>query len=293
MARPQYKETMEVRTALDFGLKSGDIPRYWMANDPYKTRVMDAVQATFPDGERYFIAAVRAFRDRIKDPELLAAVKDFMLQEGQHGQVHTEYNRWLESQGLNIEAFTQHTKKIANRRLEKFSAEYNIALTSALEHFTAMMAELFFAEKSVLEGADERMRALFAWHAIEEMEHKSVAFDVMQKVAKVGYAQRTLAMTHATIAFSLYTLIAPGYMLKMDGLSLRERVAIRLKGTAWMLGPRKGLLFRLLPMIGSYYRPGFHPTDLKTVHNYAAWVEAFAAHGDPIEAGEAMYAAAT
>ncbi len=292
MARREYKEKIEVRKSLEFGLNTDELPRYWMANDPYKTRVFDAVQASFPDGERYFIAAVRAFREGIKDPELKAAVKDFMLQEGQHGQVHTDYNNWLKRQGINIDAFTRHTKDITSRRLKNMSPEYNIAMTAALEHFTAMMAELFFAEKSVMEGADERLRALFAWHAVEEMEHKSVAFDVMQKVAKVGYARRTLAMTHATVAFSAYTLIAPLYMLKMDGFSLRERVRIGLKGTAWLLAPRNGLFFRLLPMIASYYQPGFHPTQQKSVHNYQAWINAFAEDGDPIHAGEAMYAAA-
>ncbi|MDL5452834.1 metal-dependent hydrolase, partial [Escherichia coli] len=79
-----------VRTGLDFGLSADDIPKYWMAGDPYRTRVMDAIQASFPDGERYFISSVRAFRNRIQDPELLQAVKDFTMQEGQHGQVHTE-----------------------------------------------------------------------------------------------------------------------------------------------------------------------------------------------------------
>lgn len=292
MGRPAYKEEMQVRKSLDFGLGTDDIPRYWMAGDPYKTRVFDAVQATFPDGERYFIAAVRAFREGIKDPKLREAVRDFMLQEGQHGQVHTDYNRWLESQGIDIEAFTRHTKNVANRRLKKRSAEYNIALTAALEHFTAMMAELFFADKSVMEGADERLRALFAWHAIEEMEHRSVAFDVMQQVAGVGYARRTLAMTHATLSFTAYTMIAPWFMLKMDGFSLGERLSMGLKNSSWMLSPRRGVLFRLLPMIASYYRPGFHPEQQKAVHNYAAWIAAFAESGDPIAAGEAMYAAA-
>ncbi len=292
MAQRKYKEKMEVRKSLDFGLKTDELPRYWMNNDPYKTRVFDAVQATFPDGERYFIAAVRAFRDGIQDPQLRAAVKDFMLQEGQHGQVHTDYNRWLQSQGIDIEAFTRHTQRVTNRRLKAMSPEYNIAMTAALEHFTAMMAELFFAEKSVMEGADKRLRALFAWHAVEEMEHRSVAFDVMQKVAGVGYARRTLAMTHATVAFTAYSLIAPYFMLKMDGFSLRERLAMGLKGTAWMLSPRKGLFVRLLPMIASYYKPGFHPDQQQAVHNYQAWIQAYAKDGDPIGAGDAMYAAA-
>ena len=292
MARREYQEQIVVRKDLDFGLDAEDIPRYWMAGDAFKTRVFDAVQATFPDGERYFISAVRAFRDRITNPTLLQAVKDFTLQEGQHGQVHTRYNARLKRQGINVDAFTRHTRRITEERLKNLSAEYNVAMTAALEHFTAMMADLFFAEKAVLEGADPRVRAMFAWHAIEEMEHKAVAYDVMQQVAGVGYGMRVTAMTHATLAFSLFTVIAPWHMLKMDGFTTRERVKLYAKGLPWLMGPRKGVLGRLLPMVASYYRPGFHPNHLPTVHNYQAWVDAFVASGDPMAAAEAMHQAA-
>ncbi|MDP1776510.1 MAG: metal-dependent hydrolase, partial [Moraxellaceae bacterium] len=159
-------------------------------------------------------------------------------------------------------------------------------------HFTAMMADLFFAEKEMLEGADPRVRAMLAWHAIEEMEHKSVAYDVMQQVAGVGYLTRVAAMTHATGSFTLFTLVAPWYMLGMDGFSVSERIKLYRENLAWLAGPRKGMLGRLLPMIASYYRPGFHPEHLPSVHNYSAWLEAFERTGDTLVAAEAMYAAA-
>ncbi|MFX6099865.1 metal-dependent hydrolase, partial [Acinetobacter baumannii] len=181
------------------------------------------------------------------------------------------YNERLRRQGINIDAFTRHTRAMCDGRLQKLSPEYNVALTAALEHFTAMMADLFFAEKEVLEGADPRVRAMFAWHAIEEMEHKAVAYDVMQKIAGVGYLTRVTAMTHATLSFSLFTLVAPWIMLGMDGHSVPERVKLYSKGLGWLMGPRKGVFGRLLPMIASYYRPGFHPNHLPTVHNYEAW----------------------
>ena len=292
MAKPEYQEEIVVRKNLDFQLDSEDIPRYWMAGDAFKTRVFDAVQSSFPDGERYFISAVRAFRDRITDPVLIQAVKDFTMQEGQHGQVHTHYNERLRRQGILIDAFTQQTKEVTENRLKTMSPEYNIAMTAALEHFTAMMADMFFAEKEMLDGADPRVRAMFAWHAIEEMEHKAVAFDVMQKVANVDYGTRILAMTHATLAFSFFSAIAPWHMLKMDGYTTRQRVALYAKGLPWLLGPRKGVFGRLLPMIASYYKPGFHPNHVPTVHNYQAWLEAFVTTGDPMKAAEAMYHAA-
>ncbi|MGJ8686402.1 MAG: metal-dependent hydrolase [Spongiibacteraceae bacterium] len=292
MSKPEYKEPIIVRKNLDFGLNADDIPNYWMAGDAYKTRVMDSVQSSFPDGERYFISTVRAFRDQIEDPALRHEVKDFMSQEGQHGIVHTDFNARLQRQGIAIDKFTANAKAVSDKRLQRYSPGYNVALTAALEHFTAMMADLFFAEKTMLAGADHRVRAMFAWHAVEEMEHKAVAFDVMQKVAKVGYFKRILAMTHATLSFTLFTLIAPWFMLGMDGHSTSTRLKMYAKNLGWLLGPRKGIFGRMLPMILKYYQPGFHPNHIPSVHNYPDWANSYSKEQDPIAAGEEMYAAA-
>lgn len=291
MSSTENNPAITVRKQLDFGLAGDDIPQYWLAGDAYKTRVVDAVQATFPDGERYFISSVAAFRPQIKDPELLRQVKEFTMQEGEHGRVHKDYNERLKRQGLNMDAFTTHVKAVGDRRQRFYSAKYNLALTAALEHFTAMMAELFFAEKTLMKGADSRPRAMLAWHAIEEMEHRAVAFDVMQKVAGVGYIQRCLAMTQATFVLMLFTTVAPWIMLGTDGHSIRKRFALYTRGLPWIFG-RRGFFTRLVPMLCQYYRPSFHPNQMPTVHNYEHWLSSYSESGDPVQAGEAMYAAA-
>lgn len=293
MAKQEHKEDIIVRKGLDFGFSGDDIPKYWLDNDPFKSRMIDAVQATFPDGERYFITTVQAFRNQIDDPKLLEEVKDFSIQEGQHGIVHTEYNQRLSRQGIAIDGFLSHVQKINEVRLKRYSPGYNVAITAALEHFTAMMADLFFARKGMLAGADERVRAMLAWHAIEEMEHKAVAFDVMTKVAKVGYFRRCLAMMHISFSFTLYTIISPWFMLKMDKISFGKRVKIYAKGLLWMAHPSKGIFFRLTKMLLPYYKPSFHPTEIESVHNYQDWLDAYDEDQDPVKASEAMYSAAT
>ncbi|HCO08203.1 MAG TPA: metal-dependent hydrolase, partial [Acinetobacter ursingii] len=82
-AHVQYQVDPVVRSKLDFKLE--DVPRFWFAGDPFRTRVFDALSLTFPDGERYFIECVRLFRDKIQDPDLQARVADFIKQEAQHG----------------------------------------------------------------------------------------------------------------------------------------------------------------------------------------------------------------
>lgn len=292
MSEYTHKESMRVRMGLDFGFDANDIPKYWLAGDAFKTRMMDTVQATFPDGERYFISTVQAFKDEITDPAMKKEVRDFSMQEGQHGKVHTDFNRHLDRQGIDTRVVTNYIEKISARRLKWFSARYNVALTAAFEHFTAMMADLFFAEKSILTDADPRVRAMMAWHAIEEMEHRAVAFDVMQKVAKVGYFQRVLAMTHATCAFVLVSSLLTWAMLRMDGYSRWQCLRLSLSATGWLLTPGRGIIARLLPMVARYYKPGFHPNDVPAVHNYDAWLSGYSEAADPLQAAEAMWAAA-
>lgn len=290
MGKTLYREKIVPRKDLDFEL-NGDIPRFWLDNDPFKTRVFDGVQMTFPDGERYFISSVRNYKADIQDPELLQEVKDFMMQEGQHGKVHSDYNDRLRRQGLPVDKMLAIAKKVLNRRLTKLPRSYNIAMTAALEHFTAMMAETFFAKKEVMANADPRVRSMLAWHAIEEMEHKAVAFDVMQKIGKVGYGVRALAMVHAIFAFSMHTFLSTWFLLKCDGFTGWQRIKIFVKGLAWLFGP-KGVYTSLIPGLLAYFKPSFHPWQTRTVHNYPVWLETFNQTGDAMLAGEAMYQSA-
>ncbi|ECE6726494.1 metal-dependent hydrolase, partial [Salmonella enterica subsp. enterica] len=195
-AHVQYQVDPVVRSKLDFKLE--DIPRFWFAGDPFRTRVFDALSLTFPDGERYFIECVRLFRDKIQDPDLQARVADFIKQEAQHGIAHDKMNQLMKEQGMPVEQFTTTLKKIFRFELTKRSPQYNIAMTAAAEHLTALMAETFYSKKATLQEVHPYVRALLAWHSIEEMEHRDVAFDVMQQVGEVPEATRKFALAITT-----------------------------------------------------------------------------------------------
>lgn len=278
------------RENIDFGLDTS-IPRYWYANDPYKTRVMDGMQLYFPEGERYFITSVRPFREQISDPILAKHVKDFTRQEGQHGIAHTHFNQLLRDQGMPVDEMLAMQKKRNNFWLTRFSQEFNLALTGAFEHFTALLAEGFFSRKQVMEGADPRVKALFAWHAIEEMEHKAVVFNVMTTVAKVGYLKRSAAMIYATLEMTFETYRSTDVLLKADGFSWLERKRMFFAHLPWMYG-RNGVFSSFSGMILAYLKPGFHPDDIPVVHNYPDWIQAYERTGDPGQACDALIAAA-
>jgi len=152
------------------------------------------------------------------------------------------------------------------------------------------MAHSFFERKEVLEQADPRMRALYAWHAMEEIEHKAVAFDVMQKVAKVGYFRRAFGMVQVTLAFTIHVLLVTRFMLKVDGFSAWERTKLWAQGLWWLYKPG-GLFLSITGHYLAYFKPGFHPWKAGELHSYQTWVDVFNQTGDPLLAGQALHAA--
>lgn len=278
------------REKLDFDLE-GDIPRYWFGGDPFKSRFFDAMSTIFPEGERYFIACVRDYRDQVTEPQLKEDIKSFIRQEAQHGMVHTQYNNRLKAQGIDVDMLEGITRHILFNVLRKrLPAKQTLAETAAAEHMTAIMAHGFFERKEVLEKADPRMRAMYAWHAMEEIEHKAVAFDVMQKIAKVGYLRRVIAMALVTIGFNVHSLLTTRYMLKVDGFGRWARAKLWAKGLWWLYKPG-GLYMSILGHYLQYYKPGYHPWQQGQMHSYQLWLDTFNRTGNPILAGEVLHAA--
>ena len=278
-----------VRTKLDFKLE--EIPRFWFGNDPFITRMFDALSLTFPDGERYFIQSVRLFRDQIQDQNLQDRVADFIRQEAQHGIAHDHMNQLMKLQGMPVDAFIKRLNKIFKFEIEKRSPEYNIAMTAAAEHLTALMAETFFGQRNTLEAAHPYVRALLAWHAIEEMEHRDVAFDVMKDVAQVNENLRKFVLPWTTVLMFGFTVYRANVMLKHDGFGRIERLKMNLKGLPWFFGS-KGTLTRMGQQYKDWFNPKFHPSQHPVVANYDVWLKVYEETNDPIQAGEAFWNAA-
>ena len=284
----QYHATPIVRSNLDF--KLADVPRYWFAGDPFLTRMFDALSLTFPDGERYFIQSVRLFRDQIQDPDLKQRVADFIRQEAQHGIAHDKMNQIMKDQGMPVDQFIQRLNKVFKFELKYRSPQYNIAMTAAAEHLTALMAETFYGEKDTLQDAHPYVRALFAWHAIEEMEHRDVAFDVMQQVGNVPEVTRKMALVLTTGLMFGFTLYRANVMLKCDGFNRTQRLKMNVRGLQWLFG-KQGKLRKMQSQYRDWFKPDFHPSQHPIIAQNDVWLETLAQTGDPIQAGEAFWQA--
>ncbi len=158
--------------------------------------------AIFPPGERFFMESVRRFRDdpRVKsDPVLSARVAGFLVQEALHGRAHEDLNEFFGSRGKSV-ATSERTIRASLGLLERLSPRQQLACTTFMEHFTALLAEQLLNDAQFREKADPEMIKLWQWHALEELEHKAVAYDVYDLV---GNSQRERVAAGAAVAVAL------------------------------------------------------------------------------------------
>ena len=220
----------------------------------------------FPAGERFFVRSVKHYLDQLDDPELVAQVRGFFGQEGRHAQAHERFFDTLREQGYDVDAILQPYEALAYGRIEKMtSPAIRLSVTVALEHFTAILAEDALQEGGDLSLAHPVMRQLLEWHALEELEHKSVAFDVLRAV-NPSYVLRIAGLALATLALGAFWIQATRKLLAQDGMTLgdarRELSALRVTAENSGAHASKPIFTRVfLRGIREYLRPSFHPTD--------------------------------
>lgn len=156
-----------------------NIPDLWFNNNAFLTMMFSGFSATLPAGEAHFIHSVRQFQDKITDPVLMAQVRAFIGQEGHHSKEHDTFNTAMKMNGLDLGRIEKRMKSMTELWKSKLSPTKNLAMTVCAEHFTALLADFTLSKHpEVLEMMTPQVRKIWAWHSIEEIEHKAVAFDV-------------------------------------------------------------------------------------------------------------------
>lgn len=258
--KSQRHHVQPVRRDIQFTVPADKIST-WNKDSVHLSHFLNTMSIVFPVGERFFIHSVRNYRDQITDENLKKAVTAFIGQEAMHGREHEVYNEALFARAPVARTFEGHIGRLLEHVKKRWPKSSQLSATIALEHFTAIMADTLLKNPEILEDCDPRFAALWRWHALEETEHKAVAYDVWETVMGRGaraYVERTGGLVLATVIF--WYKIAPTYfrILKAEG-KLTD-----FKGWAvwyhYALG-RVGFLRKLAPLWLDYFRRDFHPWD--------------------------------
>jgi len=265
-----YQRSVPTRR-ISFEESLRDLPRHFAADgDLVLSHVAAGLSAVFPDGEDFFVRTVRHYRDEITDPDLKRQVTGFIGQEAMHGREHRMFNDRLAELGYPVKRFERWTKKFLALRWKLLSPKSNLAATAALEHFTATLAELVLTRQDVRDLlAHEEVQNLFVWHALEESEHKAVAFDVYKAV---GGTERMRIITMKLIRFGFVF----GMVFQTALSLLADRKTYRgltLPRSLWKLRGSPFLSRELWHALCEYDRPGFHPDDRDTTALVEEWRE--------------------
>jgi len=233
--------------------------RFFFAGNSLLSVFFGALSSTFPPGEAEFIASVRQYRDRITDPLLKEQIRGFIGQEGHHSHQHKLINEALRDLGIDAIKLEKHLERDLQRFTKRKYAtpKFRLAMTVGMEHMTAIMAEFVLKNPQVLAPLEESVKDLLYWHAVEEIEHKAVAFDVyMQMEGDRKYLRRVLKL--ATFMFNVRIAL---YMVALLWWARKFPSWSDIKGFRRFMYGDKGLLTNIRQPYRDFIKEDFHPWD--------------------------------
>jgi len=256
-------------------LRGQTAKRWWLGGDPVATAWFNALSATFPRGEAFFIESVKAFRDGAS-PKLTAEIRAFVKQEINHTREHIVLNKLAEASGYDVAFIDRRVEEML--ALTKGRPEIlNLAATMALEHFTAMFGQELLANPAHLAGAEGDLGDIWRWHSAEEIEHKGVAYDTWLHATRdwsrwKRWKVKSLMMVIVTRRFVFNRVKDMQDLLAQDGMT-----GWRVKARIWSyLLLRPGFLRRIAGQWLAFFLPGFHPWNHDDRHLIAKYEGEFA-----------------
>ncbi|HLM52895.1 MAG TPA: metal-dependent hydrolase [Pseudoxanthomonas sp.] len=235
-----------------------DTPKHWLPGDEVVSSILNAYTILVPANEGFYVRTLKACMPRVRDPVLRARCIQFIRQEAQHGVAHTRYWDNLDAQGYRFRSFERCADRLIFRVMEKIGPLWlRASLVSCVEHINAYVGYEFLSQ-DILADADPAVKELMEWHFAEEIEHRRVAFDLLQAIAP-SYGVRVLGFAMTVGLF--YALIGGQAvaLLAQDGILWRRKTLAQLRSH---LGGGHRMFRKTVAHLASYLRPGFHPSQL-------------------------------
>lgn len=235
-----------------------DIPRHWLPGNEVVSSLLNAYTILVPANEAFYIRTLNACLPRLREEALRARCQAFIRQEAQHGVAHKRYWDNLDAQGYAYRGFERAVDRGIFRVVDRIAPLWlRVSLVSCVEHINAFLGYEFLSQ-AILEDADPRMRDLMEWHFAEEVEHRAVAFDLLQAVSPL-YLVRLLGAVMTTTLFYLLLSGMAAWLLAQDRLLWRKATWRQM---VYHFGSGHGMARRTLGHLRNYLRPGFHPAHL-------------------------------
>jgi predicted metal-dependent hydrolase len=279
MSVPASHPKRVVRTRrVKFDYTPATVERHYANDDLVMSHVVAILSSMFPEGEDFFVRSVRHYADRITDPDLQAAVAGFTGQETMHGREHRALNERLQELGYPTRRVDRLVKFDLSRVEKRAPHKVQLAMTAALEHYTATLAErLLSSERARAMLGEGEVRKVLLWHALEESEHKAVAFDVYRAVGGTE-KMRIRVMRFMTWSFIIGTSIHTILSMLADRSTYNP---IRLGKSIAALRTSPFLGKKMVAAIKDYNREGFHPNDHDNTELLDYWTkELFGQQGE-------------
>ncbi|SDX23769.1 hypothetical protein SAMN05421504_102767 [Amycolatopsis xylanica] len=241
------------------------LPMHWVPGEPQVTHTINVLHIALPEGERWFVELFKQAVPLIKDDRLREDVLGFIGQEAMHAQAHDGAAAHLEAAGVNVRPYIAQMEWIFRRLLgdrnltgkarEEWIVE-RVAVVAAIEHYTAFLGQ--WVLDAPLDGADPTMLDLLRWHGAEEVEHRSVAYDLFQHLDG-RYTRRVRSMLAVTPVLAWIFLRGTRFLMRNDPTNPGKA-----RWRTYFRASKRGLLptgRQLLREITPYFRRSYNPAD--------------------------------
>ena len=252
----------------DFKFNPAELDQKFFLNKELATSYFHALSIFLTFGEDVVIETARHHREFINDPILKQRLTSLIGQEAIHSKIHNQFNdEVLKENGYPVELLRAIADKAFEYGIYKLPHSMQLSLMAGIEHYTAVLAEFMMQHEEYLLGSqDERQRAMWMWHMLEESEHKDIAYDVFLELSGDYWVRITgflLASLTILGGVSLGGYLMP-FIRKPSNLINPLYMKDVLESTALLFGSERGVFGSSFMHILEYLRPSFHPNDHDT-----------------------------